>query len=57
MKLHGKYGDIMRCLVTGGSGFVGSNLVRRLINDENEVHMIVRKTSDLCNSTFDRRIR
>ncbi len=47
MKLHGKYGDIMRCLVTGGSGFVGSNLVRRLINDENEVHMIVRKTSDL----------
>ncbi|MFA4871769.1 MAG: DegT/DnrJ/EryC1/StrS family aminotransferase [Patescibacteria group bacterium] len=34
-------------LVTGGSGFIGANLVRRLIEDENnEVHLILRNESD-----------
>jgi len=31
-----------RCLVTGGTGFVGANLVRRLLRDGHAVHLIVR---------------
>lgn len=31
-----------RVLVTGGSGFVGANLVRRLIRDSHEVHLLLR---------------
>ena len=34
-------------LVTGGTGFVGSNLVRRLMSEGWETHIIVRKGSDL----------
>jgi len=30
-----------RCLVTGGSGFVGANLVRRLIAAEYETHVLL----------------
>lgn len=29
-------------LITGGSGFVGANLVRRLVSDEYDVHLILR---------------
>ena len=32
-----------RCLITGGSGFVGNNLVRRLIADGHDVHLLLRK--------------
>ena len=32
----------MRTLVTGGTGFVGANLVRRLLADGHEVHLLVR---------------
>ncbi len=32
-----------RTLVTGGTGFVGANLVRRLLNDGHEVHLLVRQ--------------
>lgn len=31
-----------RVLVTGGTGFVGANLARRLLNDGHEVHLLVR---------------
>ena len=31
-----------RCLVTGGTGFVGANLTRRLLCDGHEVHLLVR---------------
>ena len=32
----------MRTLITGGTGFVGSNLVRRLLRDGHQVHLLVR---------------
>jgi dolichol-phosphate mannosyltransferase len=31
-----------RCLVTGGTGFVGANLARSLLRDGHEVHLLVR---------------
>ena len=37
----------MKAIVTGANGFVGSNLVRRLLSDGWAVSGIVRKTSDL----------
>tara|TARA_R100000008_G_C3587285_1_gene173505 strand:- start:292 stop:1185 length:894 start_codon:yes stop_codon:yes gene_type:complete len=36
----------MRCLVTGGAGFIGSNLVDELINLEHEVIVIDNESSD-----------
>lgn len=32
-----------RVLVTGGTGFIGAHLVRRLLSDGDEVHMLVRQ--------------
>ena len=34
-------------LVTGANGFIGSNLVKRLLSESNKVRSLVRKTSDL----------
>ena len=34
-------------LVTGATGFIGSNLVRRLVLDYKEIHIIIRKESNL----------
>jgi nucleoside-diphosphate-sugar epimerase len=33
-----------RALVTGGTGFIGANLVRRLLRDGHQVHLLVRPT-------------
>lgn len=38
---------IKRVLVTGGSGFIGANLVRRLLADGHEVHVLLRPDLDL----------
>ena len=32
--------DKLKCMVTGGAGFIGSNLVDRLIDDGHEVHIV-----------------
>jgi len=37
----------MKALVTGANGFIGSNVVKRLIDKGYEVNVLVRKTSDL----------
>ena len=34
-------------LVTGGTGFVGSNLVRKLCKTKNDIHLLIRNSSDL----------
>lgn len=36
-----------KILITGGSGFIGSNLVRRLLSDEVEIHVVTKPDSDL----------
>jgi dihydroflavonol-4-reductase len=36
----------LKVLVTGATGIVGSNLVRRLLQDGNQVRVLVRRTSD-----------
>lgn len=33
---------LRRALVTGGSGFIGANLVRRLVHDGHETHLLLR---------------
>ena len=35
-----------RVMVTGGTGFVGSNLTRRLLRERHEVHLLVRRGHD-----------
>jgi dihydroflavonol-4-reductase len=38
---------MVRCFVTGGSGFIGSHIVRLLEQEGHEVHILIRKTSNL----------
>jgi nucleoside-diphosphate-sugar epimerase len=33
-----------RVILTGGTGFVGTNLTRRLINEGHEVHLLLRQS-------------
>lgn len=40
-----------RALVTGAAGFVGANLVRRLVEDGHDVHAVVHPESDLWRLT------
>src|SRR5713226_5858740 len=40
-----------RALVTGGTGFVGANLVRRLLRNKHEVHLLIRPQSQLWRIT------
>jgi nucleoside-diphosphate-sugar epimerase len=37
-----------RCLITGATGFVGSHLARKLVNDGWQVHILVRTSSSLA---------
>ena len=37
----------MRVLVTGATGFVGGRLVKRLLDERHEVHVVVRPSTDL----------
>jgi nucleoside-diphosphate-sugar epimerase len=37
----------MRILVTGATGFVGGHLVKRLLGERHEVHVVVRPSTDL----------
>jgi dihydroflavonol-4-reductase len=39
----------MKALVTGGSGYIGSAVVRQLLEDNQEVKVLVRETDDLRN--------
>ena len=41
----------MKALVTGGSGYIGSAVVRQLLEDNQEVKVLVRETDDLRNLT------
>jgi len=36
-----------RCLVTGGSDFIGANITRKLLETNNTVHVIVEKNADV----------
>jgi dihydroflavonol-4-reductase len=38
---------LMKILVTGANGFIGSHLCHLLVNEKHEVYALVRKTSDL----------
>ncbi len=46
IKTHNKLKD-KKILITGATGFVGANLLRKLIDSKNDIHIIIRSTSNL----------
>ena len=36
-----------KILISGGTGFIGANLIHKLIKTKNEIHVLVRTKSDL----------
>jgi nucleoside-diphosphate-sugar epimerase len=38
---------MVRCFITGGTGFIGSHIVRTLVGAEHEVNVLIRKSSNL----------
>ncbi len=46
IKTHNKLKD-RKILITGATGFVGANLLRKLIDSKNDIHIIIRSTSNL----------
>ena len=34
-------------LITGGAGFIGSHLVKRLVDEEHKVHLLIKKSTDI----------
>ena len=39
--------DFQKVLITGATGFIGSNLVKTLVGEKRDVHVITRASSDL----------
>ena len=46
IKAHNKLKD-KKILITGATGFVGANLLRKLIDSKNDIHIIIRSTSNI----------
>lgn len=46
IKTHNKLKD-KKILITGATGFVGANLLRKLSDSKNDIHIIIRSTSNL----------
>ena len=46
-KIQSNYCALMKCFVTGASGFIGSNLVHELIARGHRVKALIRPESDL----------
>jgi nucleoside-diphosphate-sugar epimerase len=42
-----EYKDLRVALVTGATGYIGSNLVKRMVSDHWQVHIVVRRGSNL----------
>ena len=45
--MYSSSGIMARCFVTGGTGFIGSHIVRLLAQSGHEVHVLARKSSSL----------
>ena len=45
--------ELKTVLITGSTGFIGSNLTRRFVHDEWRVHVIVKPSSDMDKNAAD----
>ena len=46
----------MKILVTGGAGFIGTNLIKRLLQDKHEVYSLDNYSTGLQKNEIDGRI-